>query len=59
MADSAFPSKSEDALAYLFVQRQDLSGKTPEEIFDLYANAKDAIKKRANERKPKKEHLPW
>ncbi|MBP5718064.1 MAG: hypothetical protein J6X53_03680 [Abditibacteriota bacterium] len=63
MADNVFPSNSTDALAYLFVQRQDLNGKTAEQIFDLYAEAKDAISKRSderqNERKPKRERIPW
>lgn len=33
---SAFPSDRRDALAILYLQNRDLSGKTPEEIADMY-----------------------
>lgn len=33
---STFPSGKIEAIAMLYVQQQDLSGKTPEEIFDLF-----------------------
>lgn len=39
MKVSVFPSSEIEALAYLYVQNQDLKGKTPTEIFNLYHNA--------------------
>lgn len=35
----AFPENSSEALALLYVQNQDLKGKTPEEICGMYWNA--------------------
>lgn len=35
----AFPQNSTDALAMLYVQSQDLRGKSPEEICEIYWNA--------------------
>jgi len=38
-----FPSDRRDALAILYLQNQDLSGKTPEELADMYDEAWDKI----------------
>ncbi len=38
-----FPQNKREALAYLFVQSQDLSGLSPTAILDLYNNALDEI----------------
>lgn len=35
----SFPSNESEALAYLYVQAQDLSGKTPTEIHTMYQEA--------------------
>ena len=43
---NSFPSNSWEAIAYLYVKNQDLSGKTPEEIYDLYHDALLAARKR-------------
>lgn len=45
---STFPSDRRDALAILYMQNQDLSGKTPEEIADMYDEAWDRISKEFN-----------
>lgn len=39
VALESFPRNSIDALAMLFVQNQDLKGKSPEEICEIYWNA--------------------
>ena len=36
---STFPSNHTEALAYLYVQSQDLTGKTPAEIHNMYFDA--------------------
>lgn len=36
---STFPSNRTEALAYLYVQSQDLTGKTPAEIHNMYFEA--------------------
>lgn len=38
-----FPDSDRSALAYLWVQAQDLKGKTPEEVYDLYQEAYNKI----------------
>jgi len=38
-----FPSDRRDALAILYLQNQDLSGKTPEELVDMYDEAWNKI----------------
>jgi len=38
-SESHFPSSKREALALLYVQSQDLSGKSPEDLVDLYADA--------------------
>lgn len=42
---NTFPSNSIDALALLYVQNQDLSGKTPERICEIYWEAYFRIRK--------------
>lgn len=42
---SKFPSNESEALAFLYVQNQDLSGKTPAEIQEIYYNAYYEISK--------------
>ena len=39
---SSFPANDQEAIAFLYVQNQDLSGLSPEEIYDKY---RDAYKK--------------
>ena len=43
MADSvnlkSFPSDAIEAAAYLYIERQDLAGKSPSEIYELYLKA--------------------
>lgn len=34
-----FPSNETEAIAYLYIQSQDLTGKTPAEIFTMYYDA--------------------
>lgn len=45
MADKIdiFPSSKFEALAMLYLQNQDLSGLTPEEIYDKYQDAYERI----------------
>lgn len=45
-----FPSNRNEALALIYVQSQDLSGKTPKEINALYWEAYNEIKKDTKER---------
>lgn len=46
MADGKhFPETKFEALAMLYVQSQDLSGKTPVEVLNLYQTAYTEIKK--------------
>ena len=46
---SAFPESREEALTILYLQNQDLKGKTPEEIVVLYSETLSAIKAKFNE----------
>ena len=43
---STFPSNRIEALTMLYLQNQDLSSLSPEEIFDKYQDAYTAIKKK-------------
>lgn len=53
---STFPLDRRDALTILYMQNQDLSDKTPEEIADMYDEAWDRISKEFNAiRESKKE----
>lgn len=50
---STFPSNEYEALALLYIQQQDLSKLSPEEIYDKYEEAKNKIRKHARtNRKP-------
>ncbi len=55
MADSvelnSFPKDAVEATAYLYVERQDLTGKSPSEIYELYLNAYYEISKLHREKK--------
>lgn len=42
---NTFPASEAQALALLYVQNQDLSGLTPEEIYDKYRDAYERIYK--------------
>lgn len=44
-----FPETETEALAMLYVQRQDLSDVTPEELWDMYHDAYQKIKARRKE----------
>lgn len=48
MADF-FPSSAYEAIAMLYVQNQDLSGKTPEELFKLFKETERSLYKYATE----------
>lgn len=48
---SMFPANECEALALLYIQKQDISGLSPEEIYDKYKNAYDEIKARKKETK--------
>lgn len=48
---SSFPSDRRDALAMLYMQNQDLSGKTPEEIAAMYDDAYSKISEKLDERR--------
>lgn len=42
---TSFPNSAEEAIAMLYIQNQDLSGKTPSEIYTMYHKAHIEIKK--------------
>ena len=44
--ESYFPSSKQEALALLYVQSQDLSGKSPEDLADMYADAYTRLRAR-------------
>lgn len=44
-----FPDSKEEALTMLYLQNQDLSGKTPEDLIELYYVTYDKIKERNHE----------
>lgn len=46
---TSFPSNKIDAVTMLYLQNQDLSGLTPEQIADKYDDAYYAIKQRFND----------
>lgn len=48
MADF-FPSSAYEAIAMLYVQNQDLSGKTPEELFKLFKETERSLCEYATE----------
>lgn len=45
---SKFPSNEYEALALLYIQQQDLSNLSPEEIYDKYKETEDKIRKHAH-----------
>lgn len=47
-----FPSTKAEALAMLYVQSQDLSNATPEELLDMYTDAYERIKKANGKKQP-------
>lgn len=51
---STFPNNSLDALTMLYIQNQDLSGKTPEELVDLYDEIYERVHNRKKENREKK-----
>lgn len=54
---NTFPENETQALAMLYVQNQDLSSATPEQLFDLYQDAYDKIKAhRKEKRNASKQH---
>ena len=61
MADNTFltfPDSKIEALAMLYLQNQDLSGLTPEEILDKYDDAYEKIKARNREKRNAKRNPP-
>ena len=48
---SNFPDNKYDVLALIYVQSRDLSTLSPEEILDLYENARQEIKERSAKRR--------
>lgn len=48
---STFPDNHIEALALLYVQSQDLTGKSPEEILDIYDDAYVKIKEHNRNKK--------
>lgn len=55
---NTFPSNEIEALAMLYVQSQELSGLSPEEILDMYQTAYDRIRIRHRE-KPEQRRFGW
>lgn len=45
----AFPANKAEALAMLYLERQNLSGKSPVEIADMFKDAYDQIRKHSTE----------
>lgn len=45
-----FPSRADEALAYLYVQKSDTTGKTPEEMYMMYQEAYYAIRREHHRR---------
>lgn len=48
---SIFPSSKQEALAMAYVQAQDLSGKSPEEVLEIYDSAYEKIVDKSRELK--------
>lgn len=49
-----FPSGKIDVLTLLYLEKQDLSNLTPEELYDKFSEVKSAISKRSNENNSQK-----
>ena len=61
MADNTFqtfPDGKVEALAMLYLQNQDLSGLTPEELLDKYDDAYEKIKAHYREKRNAKRNPP-
>ena len=43
-----YPSNKAEALAYLYVEKQSITGKTPEELVDMYNEVYDRIVRKMN-----------
>lgn len=54
MSGTSFPANATEALAYLWIQNQDLSDLTPEQLYDKYQEAYNSIHKYkvSKDRKP-------
>lgn len=48
---SSFPSNSYEAIAMLYVKNQDISAKTPEELYRFFMETQNRIYKYAKENK--------
>ena len=48
---NTFPSAPVEAIAYLYVQTQDLTGKTPVQIYEMYLDAYYQTLKDRNQKK--------
>lgn len=44
--ESNFPSSKSEALTLIYIQSQDLSGKSPEDLADLYADTYARVRTR-------------
>ena len=63
MADTyptQFPSNELEALAMLYVQSQDLTDASPEDLYDMYQDAYQKIRDHHRaEREKSREHFGW
>ena len=48
---TSFPSTKAEVLAMLYLRNQDLSGVSPEELYDAYEDAYNRIKKHQSDKK--------
>jgi len=55
----SFPSNELEALAMLYVQNQDLSGLTPEQLLDEYQKAYDKIRIRRKDTYQERRGIGW
>lgn len=56
---NSFPGNEYEALAMLYVQTQDLSGLTPEQLLDKYQEAYDKIRIHYKETYDERRYLGW
>ena len=54
-----FPDSVIEALAMLYVKKQDLSSATPETLLDIYQEAYDKIRIRYRQTNSERRHLGW
>ena len=52
----SYPSQAEEALALLYVQNQNLAGKTPAELFAMYSTALKEIQQVSLKSKDESRH---